>query len=142
MLKRLSSRGRTFKQLRCAVSNWPVTAGRIAAGRPITQLRVRGGSTISAPPSGDLWNHFNAIWLKECYTQGRELPPEGTVIDIGANVGIFTLLASRRADRVICLEPLPEAYETAVVSTRRTPTKRVRIASAWSPPRVRASRET
>ena len=36
------------------------------------------------------------------------IPPHGTVWDVGANVGLYTLLASRKAVRVIAVEPLPD----------------------------------
>jgi FkbM family methyltransferase len=36
------------------------------------------------------------------------IAPGSMVWDIGANVGLYTLLASRRAARVVAVEPLPE----------------------------------
>jgi FkbM family methyltransferase len=36
------------------------------------------------------------------------VPPNGTVYDIGANVGFYTLIAASRAKRVIAVEPLAE----------------------------------
>jgi FkbM family methyltransferase len=83
---------------------------RVAVRQPVEDLRLRSGSTLSAPPSADLWNHFNDIWLRGCYTSAHPLPHGGDVIDIGANVGIFSLLASPAADRVIAFEPLPQAF--------------------------------
>lgn len=63
---------------------------------------------LTAPPSVDLWNLFNSIWLHNCYVDVEELNPQGTVLDVGANVGVFALLAATRSARVIAFEPSPE----------------------------------
>lgn len=49
----------------------------------------------------------------------RELPADGVFVDIGANVGIYTLWAARRlgeGGRVLALEPNPAAFERLAVN--------------------------
>lgn len=109
-INRLISALRAAGGARREVSNWVPVLLRVATRQPVTDLRLRSGSTLTAPPSADLWNHFNDIWLRSCYTSRHPLPNGGDVIDIGANVGIFSLLAAPTADRVIAFEPLRQAF--------------------------------
>jgi FkbM family methyltransferase len=102
---------RTSQNARQELSNWFPVLTRVATGRPVQELRLRRGGTLAAPRSADLWNHFNGIWLMGCYTADEPLSKGGVVIDIGANVGIFSLLAAPVADLVLALEPLREAFE-------------------------------
>lgn len=40
------------------------------------------------------------------------LPPGGTFLDVGANIGFYSLIAAKRRDaRVLAIEPLPAAFE-------------------------------
>lgn len=43
------------------------------------------------------------VWRTKVYGP----PPSGTVVDIGANIGAYTIFASQTADRVIAVEPVP-----------------------------------
>lgn len=102
---------RTSQKARQELSNWLPVLTRVATGRPVEELRLRRGGTLAAPRTADLWNHFNAIWLMGCYTSDKPLSSGGVVIDVGANVGIFSLLAAPAADLVLSFEPLPEAFD-------------------------------
>jgi predicted O-methyltransferase YrrM len=57
---------------------------------------------------------YREIVEKCCYLQhGIFLPKGGTVIDVGANIGIFTAQAARevsKGGRVIACEPLPATF--------------------------------
>lgn len=46
---------------------------------------------------------LDEVWRNRVYG----LPPTGTVIDIGANIGAYAIYASQTADRVIAIEPVP-----------------------------------
>lgn len=53
------------------------------------------------------------IFRDECYLSGgADLPADAVVVDVGANVGLFTLFVKRRrpAARVVALEPMPETF--------------------------------
>ncbi|SNT65894.1 methyltransferase, FkbM family/amino acid adenylation domain-containing protein [Asanoa hainanensis] len=65
------------------------------------------------PPETDFM--FDEIFTREVYLQhGIVLPRDACVIDAGANIGLFTLFAARRAPhgRIIAVEPAGPAAET------------------------------
>jgi FkbM family methyltransferase len=88
--------------------NWPAVAAMHAIGRPVDALRLRNGHTIHLlDPGHEIWA-FDSIYRERCYdTDFPGLPPDGTVIDLGANVGIFTVFAATRLvprGRVLAVE--------------------------------------
>lgn len=54
---------------------------------------------------------FWQIFLRRCYRLPRHC---GTIVDVGANVGIFALWAARESPsaRIICLEPCSQTFRT------------------------------
>jgi FkbM family methyltransferase len=78
------------------------------------------------PGSGDLFI-FHEIFTNECYRMPHAiLPQAGTIVDLGANIGISTLFLSQLfpESRFVCVEPNP--FNAAVL--RRN--------VAWLGPRV------
>lgn len=73
-------------------------------GKYIT-IRTRSGSTITAPIKDMLYT-VNGIWAHKIYGQ----KPTGVVVDIGANVGAYTVYASETAKQVYAFEPVPSTY--------------------------------
>jgi hypothetical protein len=63
-------------------------------------LDWRDGSDIRYIASRAYEPHETAFFL-------RTLQPADTVIDVGACIGYFTLLASRLASKVVAIEPVP-----------------------------------
>lgn len=60
------------------------------------------------------------IWLRGEYDLPGFIPQAGwRVIDVGANVGIFAMLAASRGAEVVSYEPHPEAFERLRVNTAR-----------------------
>jgi predicted RNA methylase len=45
------------------------------------------------------------------YTKYMRISRYNVVVDVGANIGIFTLYATKRARMVIALEPEPRNYK-------------------------------
>lgn len=112
LVKNLSLR-RLHKAIRIfwLFTNWNEIYQSIIAKCPIEKLKLRNGLLIKGPNEVELWNHFNDIWENKVYTDGRYLlSTKGTVVDVGANVGIFTLYASQYADMVYSFEPSPEYF--------------------------------
>ena len=73
---------------------------------PVLQGELRGKRWI-------VGSSTHGCWLGTYEHENQRLfaslvPANGTVYDIGANVGFYTLLAASRAKRVIAVEPLAE----------------------------------
>jgi FkbM family methyltransferase len=100
-LRRASIAARAF----CDIANWPQVLPRGAKGRPVTEIRLRRGAVIRATAEHALWPHFSDIWYHRSYTKHFALPAGALVVDIGANVGVFSLFAARKAKIVYALEP-------------------------------------
>lgn len=78
------------------------------------RIDVAGGRTLVAPAGEPLLTMFEEVWVDERYRpDGWRLAPGGTVVDVGANVGVFALWAATRAGagRVVCAEPSPQALD-------------------------------
>jgi len=71
----------------------------------VTKIRLRRGAVITATAEHALWPHFSDIWYHRSYTKHCALPSGSLVVDIGANVGVFSLFAARKARVVYSLEP-------------------------------------
>jgi FkbM family methyltransferase len=58
------------------------------------------------------------IWMRGEYDLPGYIPESGwRVVDIGANVGVFAMLAASRGARVICYEPTPETHHRLQANT-------------------------
>lgn len=94
------------------LSNWRQVMGRARRADRVSQLRLRNGVVLDAPDAVDLWFLFVEIWIRRVYSPaGYEIHPGDTVIDIGANIGVFTTYAATRAPdvQVHAYEPYPES---------------------------------
>jgi FkbM family methyltransferase len=94
---------------------WPIRS-RSSSDRPHV-FTLRDGTSFLAPPEGLsfqlLWRE---IWVEEVYAQaGIHIAPEATVVDIGANLGLFSLWAASRCERgrVVAVEPSPRMADFA-----------------------------
>jgi FkbM family methyltransferase len=62
------------------------------------------------------------IWMRGEYDIPGFVPRPGwRVVDIGANVGIFAMLAASRGARVVCYEPHPESFRRLREHTAKWP---------------------
>ncbi|GAN91195.1 hypothetical protein Gbfr_027_019 [Gluconobacter frateurii M-2] len=61
---------------------------------------------------GTYYNHRELKWLR------RHLPKGGTFVDVGANMGFFSLYAVQRDARVIAIEPNPVLFERLTTNMR------------------------
>ena len=69
---------------------------------------LRNGRKLRIQPNSFDRNFFNEIWLNEQYNpRGFEIKPSDTVVDIGANNGMFSIYAGHKAKRgrVYAFEP-------------------------------------
>ncbi len=76
-------------------------------------MRVRAGDYTS-------WAALFGYYGEGLRNEILSLPEDGVFIDIGANVGIYTLIAARHlsAGMVVSLEPNPEVYEYLLSNIR------------------------
>jgi len=92
------------------ICNWTQVYQNILANRSLDHLYLRDGTRLWASPGIDLWNHYNSIWEHKTYTSKYEITQGGIVIDIGANIGLFSVLAAKHAKEVYSYEPFPESF--------------------------------
>ena len=77
---------------------------------PCNQIDLKNGLSIASPIEEGLLSVFTEVWINQCYLpSGFDVAVGDTVIDIGANVGLFTLWAASRHPKVnvIAIEPSP-----------------------------------
>jgi FkbM family methyltransferase len=109
------------------VANWPTyflaKFGRQSPDR--IEFKLRSGDVIEVPLS--CLGEFKQIFFGNLYTRGLARPVAGgkDIIDIGANVGCFTLFATSElhCNRVIAFEPDPNNFrqleKNAALNPRR-----------------------
>ncbi len=114
------------------VSNWP-TYFRDKAGLnrvDTVEFRLRGGPTVLVPH--DVLPEFKDVVFNECYVKGmpNDVEPGSDIIDVGANIGAFTFLASSLFphSRVMAFEPDPVNFAQLEKNYDRNPGRRIVIA--------------
>lgn len=83
--------------------------------------RTRNGILIYHQRCDPLYFLINEIFFREAYTNGFFTPCAGqTVIDCGANIGIFTLFLCNQARgiKVHCFEPSSDTFRTLAANIR------------------------
>jgi len=115
VLRRARIAGNAFLDL----ANWREVLPRASAGEAVTEIRLRRGPVIAATPAHSLWPHFSDIWYHRSYTRHFSIPSNSVVVDVGANVGVFSLLAARTARIVYALEPSSSNFSLLRDNTAR-----------------------
>jgi FkbM family methyltransferase len=93
--------------------NWREIIMALINGQEPTRVVLRNGVQINAPKNNTLLEIVHEIFFRNVYTPA-DLPLETNdiVVDIGANIGVFTLFAARRTQNfVYAFEPYPENVE-------------------------------
>ncbi len=111
--KALRNASRAPEILRCAAETpqWPhVTTAYLGLSYPQYPfvLRLRSGENIPIEELTDL-KAFWQIFLRKVY---RVAPTDCSIVDLGANIGVFTLYAARCAQRskIFSVEPFPNTF--------------------------------
>jgi len=99
--------------LRHLTNGWEVWR-QLKRGSPITRLTLRSGPTIHARPEDSAFGLFWEIFVDRCYL-GRDFyhpKPGDTVVDLGANIGVFVLQCQHTTPgvRVHAVEPNPPTF--------------------------------
>lgn len=105
------------------VANWPELIAMHLIGRPLDLIRLRDGHTIHLLDArAEIWA-FDSIYRQQCYNVDfPDIARDGVVIDLGANVGIYTLFAATRLvsrGRVLAVEANPECFGRLQQTVRR-----------------------
>ncbi|MDH5763861.1 MAG: FkbM family methyltransferase [Nitrospinota bacterium] len=93
------------------ISNWSLYLGiKFGLTRPDPiHFITRSGVTVEVPRR--LLQTFKEVFMDECYMDclQRPIPKGGSVIDIGANAGFFSMFAASRFDqpKILSYEPIP-----------------------------------
>lgn len=97
------------RQLVARVSNWPtVLADHLGLSRRDYDTRLRNGLRVHVRSGTDDRHVVFEVLVEGIYPVPVER--SSTVIDIGAHIGTFSLLAASRGARVLSYEPFPPNY--------------------------------
>ena len=93
--------------------NWGSVTAAIAQGHEPREVVLRNGVALTAPAGQNLLGLIQEIFFQRAYTFGDwAIGPNDVVVDIGANVGVFTVFAALHTrNRVIACEPFPQNVE-------------------------------
>lgn len=108
-LRHLDRSGEVLRALRLSAS-WPrLTAAYMGLpSRYPLELRTRGGDLLRLSNLEDV----RTAWIIFCRLEYQVAPELLTIVDAGANIGLFSLYAARRAprSRIVALEPFPSSF--------------------------------
>jgi FkbM family methyltransferase len=72
-------------------------------------VKMKNGSCYIIRPKKAEMMVINDVLGHRIYT--KYFPINGVTVDIGANIGVFSVCASKQAEQVIAFEPFPENYQ-------------------------------
>jgi FkbM family methyltransferase len=103
------------------IKNWTGPVSFHLRGSSVQTLTLRDGHVIHLlDSSAEIWA-FQSIFWERCYDRDFEgIDPLGVVLDLGANVGIFTLYAATRLvprGHVLAVEANPACYAKLKLTT-------------------------
>jgi FkbM family methyltransferase len=78
------------------LQNWREVWAAYSSGAPVPALRFRNGLVFHSGPGDAAGFLFFEIFANGCYRRGLPAALTGDVVDIGANIGAFTLEAATR----------------------------------------------
>jgi len=65
------------------------------------------------------WAPFYEVFIKNAYESNLvKLDKNDIVVDLGANIGMFSLFASSKVKKIFSVEPLPETYNNLIQNLR------------------------
>ena len=115
IIRRLLSKLRGGTQVAGLISNWPTWVAEAQGLRRsgLTTYRLRNGVVFKTRVGTVDRAMIPEIWMRDVYTPAPlRIRETDTVVDIGANVGVFSVYAGVRATkgRVIAFEPIPQSF--------------------------------
>ncbi|MEP6690225.1 MAG: FkbM family methyltransferase [Gemmatimonadaceae bacterium] len=118
MTRRADTKLAKLARLRGTFRNWPrVLADHLGIVRGRYVCRMRDGVSFEVRAGTDDRHVLFEIFVQKIYATA--IAPGAVVIDIGANIGGFTVWAAHRGARVIAYEPFAENYLALRRNVRR-----------------------
>jgi FkbM family methyltransferase len=119
-----------FKIIKC-VKNWHEFFWKhMKKSNEQMTLRMRNGYKMNIRPSNSEMSMIIEIWSEKDYTpKGFEIKPRDTVIDIGGNIGSFSIYAATQAKngKIYSFEPFTENYNIFKSSIEINKIKNIRL---------------
>lgn len=121
MLRRITNRLQTYRRwlaFRSQLINWREVISEERRHHLGVTLRHVSGATIRGGTNDDTIGIYREIFVEKCYTPSWFYSPQPAqvVLDVGANIGIFSLFLHIAAPgiRVLAFEPHPATYQRLV----------------------------
>jgi FkbM family methyltransferase len=118
-----------YLRLFANVSNWWLHFAvkmRLTAKDP---LLFKAPNHVQIEVPRRLFHEFKEVFMEACYTTGlgRRIPQNPSVVDIGANVGFFSLFAASQfpGARIFAYEPVPKNFALLTRNRNLNPVARI-----------------
>ena len=98
--------------------SWLLSRFGLARKSGTGKFRMRDGSEFTIDFARNNIGTFQEVWLMNFYEKKYRLKPGDRVIDIGASIGVFSVLAAKRGAQVYAYEPTPLSFDLLVQNTR------------------------
>jgi FkbM family methyltransferase len=109
----LLHRAQTLAYYARTFRNWLQVAAMHRNGRDVGVLYLRSGHEVHLLDPAEIWA-FRSIFRERCYDADfGPIAADGVVVDLGANVGIFSLYAATRlvpGGKVLAVEANPDCF--------------------------------
>lgn len=101
---------RTLQLLIANINNWATVFLQLLFKKPIITLTLKNGFKFISSPSNNLYDVVKEVWFERKYMpKNIFLNQKGVIIDIGANVGVFSVFASTLTKgKIIAVEPFAD----------------------------------
>jgi FkbM family methyltransferase len=122
-----------FPSLVAKVRNWPRVIAARLGWTDLDAVRFRDGSDWKLLDLRPGLAILREIYFERAYDAPFRIDPAGTVVDVGANIGVFTVVAARKLvprGQVIAIEPNPEAAAVLRQNLENNGIENVRVIEA------------
>jgi len=104
-----------------ALKNWKEAMRALEGGPSPSTLQLRNEILFEQPSDPVMLQMFRDIWVRKVYCPpGFSISRNDLVVDVGANIGFFSVWAARRTGRnVYAFEPHPETFARLQANVRR-----------------------
>jgi len=129
-LRRIPERFRRDAWMIATLANWREAISAEWNRTQLHRLRLRNGIMLDGPETIKLTFLFQETWLRQIYSPpGYEIQRDDTVIDIGANIGVFATYAATRSPDVTvhAYEPFPGNAQWLCQNIERSKLNNVRV---------------